>query len=516
MYRLFIGTYGLEVDLDSQGVHQHRTAPAPLNSEQSVGDNELLTKASLQAITGSQTLPIALRPFKERFDFAVNTRHWSASLFTDMVNADTTEQLALHRDGRGKTALHWTAERFGYWLRWSVMREIVERNFGSAEHISDCLRDHSSMLIDLLEAGANISAATSSCETPLACMLQMLMSFQCVTYMYEKEEEEVWELQKQTILNSAIRQWGVIIANSGRSLQEYVSSETRSQRCLANKGHRYPWLKGSTFGVEGLYLLDDSSLGMRIWHETKIQTWKLRLPPGTWPPKKHMLDTICWEPSSHERHLWRPHDVHVLPSPSYDFRSQDLSDQGSLGGRSTHDHAKKLLLSTQDDHGPIADLLRRFLLNLEQQCMQDEKSQWQSAAQQGSFMSPYPISNHEQEDVLRLKGPDGVTGFGYGIHWFESIHRCLIDNKWKVISEWRISEDLYDRHKQCMDGACEENHPHWIWSDFWVVRLLEDKDTIDVAKRFISRFWPKAVTGMEFKIGSAKQDDEVRQFLETS
>lgn len=511
MYRLFIGTYGLEVELDGHGVQLHHTTPAPIESEPFVGDNWLLTNTSVRAITESQML---LRPFGERFDIAVNTRHWSVSVFTDMVNADTTEQLALHRDGRGKTALHWTAEGFGHWLRWSEMREIFERDYDDARYKSDRLRDYTRLLMDLLAAGANISAAISTCETPLACMLQALMSTRHAKIV-EKGEE--WELQKHTILISAIRQWGVIIADSGRSLQEYVYSETRSQRCLADKGHRYPWLKGATFGIEELYLLDDSSLELRIWHETKIQTWKLQLPPGTWPPGKHTLDTICWEPNPHERHLWRPHDIHILRSSPYGFCRQDLSDRSLSGKHSTHDIVEKFLLSTQDDHGPVANILRRFLLGLEQQYMQGQKSQRHSAAQQCSFLSPYPISNREQEYILRLKGPDGITGFGYRAHWFESIHRCLFDNKWKPELGKSISQDVYDRHKQCMNGACEEaEFPEWLWSDFWVVRLLENKDTTDVAQRFISRYWPKAVETMEFRIEYEKRDHEVQQFLATS
>lgn len=513
MYGLFIGKYALEVELDSHGVQQYHTTPAPLESEPFVGDNWLLTNNSVRAITESQML---LRPFRERFDIAVNTRHWSASIFTDMVNADTTEQLALHRDGRGKTALHWTAEGFGHWLRSSEMREIFEPDRGDGEYKFDRFRDYTRLLRDLLAAGGNISAATSTCETPLACMLQALMNTRRATGV----EEEEWELQKQTILISAVRQWGVIIADSGRSLQEYVYSETRSQRCLADKGHRYPWLKGATFGIEELYLLEDSSLELRIWHETKIQTWKLRLPPGTWPPGSHTLDTICWEPNPHERHLWRPHDIHVLRSSPYGFCRQYWSDRWLSGKHSTHDIVDKFLLCTQDDHGPVANLLRRFLLGLEQQYMQGQKSQRHSAAQQCSFLSPYPISNREQEYILRLRGPGGITGFGYRAHWFESIHRCLFDNKWKAEVRWRhsvVSEDVYDRYMRCMSGACEEaEFPHWLWSDFWVSRLLEDKDTTDAAQRFISRFWPKVIETMDHMIGFEKQHGEVRQFLETS
>lgn len=115
-YTLFLRNYGISTDLhdlidqpavELDGDHWFKGAG-------SIESNSLLTDEMLQQVIVSQAIPFNKWHATDRFCAAVNARGWPAGAFVKLIGAKSDVQLAQWTDSRGKTALHWAAEHFGF------------------------------------------------------------------------------------------------------------------------------------------------------------------------------------------------------------------------------------------------------------------------------------------------------------------------------------------------------------------------------------------------------------------
>ncbi|KAM0715292.1 hypothetical protein Q7P37_008790 [Cladosporium fusiforme] len=493
MYRLFIGKYGLDVDLDNASYHQHR--PRELGqamSASSIQNNFLLTADCLRTISDSQLVPFAQRPLAQRFALTVNSQGQLSRNFIRLVSPDDPGQLAFRTDDHGKTALHWAAEQSQY--SWQG-----EDNRSSA-----------SLVTELLRMGANLHALTSTHETPLTKML-LAMSSRNLKLLEDKNGSVL----PDEMVKSAIKQWGVLLAESGISghlLQNYASAETTLQRRLNEMGHWYQWSENGWFTVRELLVLDDLHLGINICHGTGIKTWTYRPPPGTWLTSAYYPSTICWAPSrdfeGKDCYLWQSEGVHSIQPAPVESRRELQSCSMSLM-QVSNGAWKDLFTGTQDDHGPVARMLPRYLLNIERNIVLRDSLPHER--QRFSHSSPFPVSEFERVCSRsvgylweRIRGPK---------HWVHSVEKCMLDGKWKIgPPSW---ENLEFHERQCMHG-CYTHDTSRIWwlTDFWVAELLEDRITQELAERFVARFWPEAMDVVNFKLADMDQDAKLQAFLE--
>jgi hypothetical protein len=445
-YKLFIGKYGLQIDLQDMVQSRERLNGIDENSPE-IERNTLLTKAALHEVLTTQHVPFGVWSFAQRFHVVVNSCCWPAESFIELLRPVTLTELALYKDKYGRTALHWAAEHFGYWEGRSYSDK--------GRRIRD---SYAKLSVQLISMGADLHATDSTHETPLSCMLQDRYH----------SHSRIWPFE----LARLVRRWGCAIG-SVCNLRSYADRESSLQ---AQRGYRFHGLRLEGFSEIQSYRLSVSEATILIIDVTGSLSsvlWKFCPPPGAWERTAHRIDLVSWRPTAYfegeSHYMWQEADC-VSRSLEASF-SEEV--EGPSLKTSFSDARYELISGVQDDHGFVA-------------------AQWRGRTIR-------PTKHHMRRQAASLPPPqflvdDAFNPFedlelGSFSEWIRRAHKCSLDMSWK--RSWDGLRGQLDTRRRCMQGRCGDWEPVLLGTDFWEAKLLEDTDNIEIARRFTDRFHPE-------------------------
>lgn len=418
-----------------------------------IGSNTLLTDETLREVIMSQTIPFNMWHPIDRFCAAVNARGWPAGAFIKLVDTTSDAQLAQWTDRRGKTALHWAAEHFGW---------CMSRSFGSESSRYIARRGYGELCMMLIANGANQNALDSKKRTPFACLLRALQT-----------KMDSWF---DSDLCDAVAQWGQCIQDAGVSLYAYVLAENRAQSRhgsaasnLRIRCKEHPW-------ACRLIILKASTLAIEVGFSVPRHLWQYNPPPGSWRNEDHRLEKIGWIPYSYfegdDCILWQQVESRRINLPPLPVCPYQVSSLGESISRAW----EEWFTGVQDDHGFVCMTLPR------PPSVTRERGRTRRAA---SLPPPttvpdrFPQVPNEQRIIYQFAGG----------RWISEPHRCPLDLKWK--SAYCSTNDIWASRRRCMLGRCDDGEPDLLDSRHWEVDLLDDESNIEIARRFTDRFRPE-------------------------
>ncbi|KAM0722808.1 hypothetical protein Q7P37_002250 [Cladosporium fusiforme] len=460
LYHLFIDGYGMAIETV-------RATNTFCWGEENVLSNMLLSEQSARDILASQLIPFNGLSFDRRFAIAMGSKGWPAHMFLEFLRSDNPMQLATQRDARGRTALHWAAEHFGYWATTRWARDVSDDNESS---MNSCAK----LMIELLALGADFHALSAELETPFARAL------------HHAEFEEVGHM---------LQGWAEVITVSGLSLHEYVEIENAVQqpshsRCSNNTR---PYGKAFETDLWQLTVSGTSKLSIQLFGRRSIEIWDYHPPPGTWQASPPVLPTMIWHPKVTEEPetvpFWRNERSIEIRSVPYDPELEDPIQQSSFSRANLNWLWSDIFRWTsQDDTG-------RCFTAFQPKCVGDDKSFLRKRHRRAASAPPpriHPMEHPSYEfvDVLACHFSTAT------------VHKCLFDGRWKKHHDsLRRSERL---RRYCMHGSCQSPTDLNIAAEThlydgskrdrhfdWEVALSGDLGNPDIALRYADRFRPE-------------------------
>lgn len=458
-YALFLGKYGLSTDLrgsvDTARLQLSSGGSVADRNWAGIGSNTLLTGEALQEVIASQIVPFNKWPPKDRFYAAVNARGWPAEDFVKLIDPASHTQLAQWADPLGKTALHWAAEHFGFWISCTDFR----RSFEDAKALE---KGYGWLCAKLLARGADPHALSSTNETPFTCMLQAMRS-----------SHEFWFENK---LQGAVLEWGNLIQEAGVSLNTFVEMENL---ILANSGSTAANLRLYDMGDPWTYrltVLESTLLVIEVGHSIECPLWLYCPPPGTWELATFQINKMIWSPSAEfegdEWSLWKQVEDLVIKLPPALIRPFQARESFST---SISESWHSWVHGAQDDHGFVAANFRQG----DKESLSGKPGRRRRAA---SLPPPITMVDEHRDPVEESYLSHSQRS------WMVVPHKCPLDLTWKSTycnDDWTISR------RRCMQGRCNDGEPSLLGTSHWEVKLLEDKENVEIARRFTDRFRPE-------------------------
>jgi len=444
-YRLFVGKYGLQIDLLDL-VQRHNTHGCDFDDPE-IERFTMLTKTALQEVLASQHVPFGAWSFAEKFQMVVNSCCWPAETFVELMGPGTLTELATLKDGHGRTALHWAAEHFGYW--------------DGRSYSSKCRRimeSYARLSKELISLGADLHALDAMHETPLSCMLQN-------RYF---PQGRIWPHEVARL----IRRWGCVI-DSVCDLRSYAERESSLQ---VQRGRSFRGLRLEGFSEIQSYRLFVSNatiLTIDVVGSLSSVLWKFRPPPGAWERAAYGIDLVSWRPTAYfegeNHHMWQ--EVGRVGRSLEASLSEEVD--GPTLKTSFEDARRKWISGVQDDHGFVA-------------------AQWRGRTTR-------PTKHDTRQRTASLPPPQFLVDDAFNPfedldlacfgQWISRAHKCSLDMSWKC--SWDGPRGQLDTRRRCMQGRCDDWEPVLLGTDFWEAKLLKDTDNVGAAKRFTDRFHPE-------------------------
>lgn len=471
-YELFLRKYGFSADLqDSTDTILALPKRIPkryqFEKREDVAHSMLLTDMALQNIMASQLVPFAKRPLPQRLDTALSAKGWPARSFVKLVNTESTTELAHCTDSQGKTALHWAAEHFGYWMSKSDHRVLRALQ----DHYERRPKEYSELIAMLITHGADVHALNSRYETPFARMIQ-------------GPHPGIWNWEPEDLC-AAIARWGLILQEVCISLPCFADMENRLQSenaacSLMISGMKNVW-------TYKLVVLDGPTLAIEVGGSLQCSLWKYCPPPGVWTTTStYQIDRIMWDPKFEEDdwYLWQQCDtpeIHLAPKLLLPPKTPCHFAESVIQSW------EEYFYGTQDDHGFVAMTERRCIKRARTQLFRRRSS---------SLPPPATMLNGAHFLSSRTK-----VNWNY-IHWVSPPHRCPLNLTWMPT---RV--DLLSR--TCMRGLCGEENSSLVHGDHWEAQLLRDENNIEIARRFTKRFRPEWIEILAQNHARARQRAEI-------
>jgi hypothetical protein len=449
IFKLFIGKYGLQIDLHdlAQSCGSHGRSK---NYASVLGP--ALTKPLLQEVMASQALSLGTWSFAQRFSVAVNSRFWTPEIFVEVARPDTITDLAVQKDTRGKTALHWTAEHFAL-------------NFALEGHAmrNHCFGSYAEQSVELIKMGADLHALDCTHGTPFSSMLQA--------------SSNTPEHRTMGQLAETVRHWGYIVGSAG-NLDLYAERENSLITQLGDHKNRLRVDGISNIEMYRLSVSNGSDLVIEVNGSLQIPMWEFRPPPGAWETTASKIDRVPWKPSAcfegNNYYLWQAAGcISTLPTPMLMRETKPLP--GSLAGN-IDDAVKDWIKGVQDDHGFAATRSRRSIL-----LHNAHKTRRRAAS-----LPPLPtlIDNHSTRTNENI-------GFRFPGKWLSKAHKCPLDMRWKYACYSSYATREQDSVRRCMQGRCDDWIPYLLYRDRWEAALVIDQNNVEIARRFADRFHPE-------------------------
>jgi hypothetical protein len=446
IFRLFIGQYGLQLDL-----HDLAESRNPRGRSNANVYGSALTKPLLREVMASQAVPFETWSFAQRFSVAVSSRFWAPEIFVEMARPDTLADLAVYKDPCGKTALHWAAEHFA--LNVGLERYAM-RHHG--------LGTYAEQSVELINMGADLHALDRTRGTPFSCVLQA--------------SSEIPEHRTMSRLAETVRHWGYIVG-SACSLDSYAKRENLLTAQLGDRLNKVCVDGISNIRTHKLSVSDGSDLIIEVDGSLQVQMWDFRPPPGAWDRTASKINRIPWRPSTYfegnNYYLWQAAGC-ILTRPMPMLMREIEPMPGSLAGNIS-DALKEWIEGVQDDHGFAAMKSRRSAVS---------GSVYRNRRRAASLPPlPTPVdgrSIHTNENI----------GFRFPRKWLSKAHKCPLDLRWKYASYCSDATREQDSVRRCMQGRCEDWVPDLLYKNRWEVELLKDPNKVDAARKFADRFRP--------------------------
>lgn len=446
MFKLFIGQYGLQLDL-----HDLAKSRNPRGRSNANVYGSALTKPLLREVMASQAVPFETWSFAQRFSVAVRSRFWTPEIFIEMARPDTLADLAVYKDPDGKTALHWAAEHFA--LNVGLERYAMRhRGLGT----------YAEQSVKLISMGADLHALDRTRGTPFSCVLQA--------------SAEIPEHRTTSRLAETVRHWGYIVG-SASSLDLYAERENSLTARLGDQLNKVCVDGISNIGMHRLSVLDGSDLIIEVDGSLQIQMWDFRPPPGAWDRTVSKIDRIPWKPSvyfeGNNYYLWQAADRILTRPMSISMREVEPMP-GSLAGNIS-DSLREWIEGVQDDHGFAAMRSRRSIV----------PGGGYKNRRRAASLPPLPTP----VDGRSIRSNEN-TGFRFPRKWLSKAHKCPLDLRWKYTSYCSDATREKDSVRRCMQGRCDDWIPDLLYKNRWEVELLRDASRVDVARKFADRFRP--------------------------
>ncbi|KAK6441857.1 hypothetical protein LTR95_001912 [Oleoguttula sp. CCFEE 5521] len=271
---LFID-YGMDVDFNDHASGKQiwdLTSPFPIS--QRVSD------ACADVMLRNQPLPMEAFSFEQRFDVAMLCR-WSPKRFLSFImHNDSHNRAATHRDGQGRTALHWLASRWSE-VVFGLTEWVGIEARGGAEPQNE-QNEIEEIMLELLSMGADPSTLDDWGNSPLRTMLLTSVS------RYARKPVR--------FIADALGRWSRAIQASGRLLATYVSTE-RMHYTPVELQHD----SDHGISVDALYHDPIRACIAFEGHRIKVLRVKeLHSVPGQFPWHEYLPRHIVWEPSNDE------------------------------------------------------------------------------------------------------------------------------------------------------------------------------------------------------------------------
>jgi hypothetical protein len=422
-------------------------------------------------------IPVANASFKERFAIAIESAGWHPSFFAASFHDDESAMLVTHANEAGKTALHWALGHYGGFTKFS--RRVPGPDIDDVGITSG----YANLAVGLIKKGSDVHSCWHDPtrlgvvykSSPLISLLQGLGHLR-----------RRWVAAE---LMDAVYQWGKILVEAGISLQRYAAKENVFLR--ANRG-AVNVLDGREFVVAKLgvlRVLGQDRLVVHVQPACEVMVWKAKpiQVPGEWPAYPSLPsninglpeipDTIIWTPEEHDERegfRWVEAGYVNITTHSYFVESSGT----------TENHGKDSIDVTPP---PRLDEYRRPLYDDDFSVMTMEKDeeyrQRTHVHTRRRSASAHAVESSERvgRHMLDFPGP-----------WYGSVHKCAIDNRWKLSS--RACASLRD----CLQGLCRDRtKEHQDWSGGWETWLMTHEKHIQVARRFAERFCPQRLDMVE-------------------
>jgi hypothetical protein len=446
MFKLFIGHYGLQLDL-----HDLAESRTPRGRSNANVYGSALTKPLLREVIASQAVPFETWSFAQRFSVAVSSRFWAPEIFVEMARPDALADLAVYKGPRGRTALHWVAEHFA--LNVGLERYAM-RHHG--------LGTYAGQAVELINMGADLHALERTRGTPFSCVLQA--------------SSEIPEHRTTSRLAETVRHWGYIVG-SASSLELYAERENSLTTQLGDQLNKVCVDGISNIGMHRLSASNGSDLTIEVDGSLQIQIWEFRPPPGAWDRTVSNIDRVPWRPSAYfegnNYYLWQAAGRILTRSMSMHMREIEPKP-GSLAG-SISDALKEWIEGVQDDHGFAAMKSRRSIA----------PHVGHSNRRRAASLPPLPTPIDDRS----LRTNENI-GFRFPRKWLSKAHKCPLDMRWKYASYCSDATREQDSVRRCMQGRCDDWVPDLLYKNRWEVELLKDQSKVDIARKFADRFRP--------------------------
>jgi hypothetical protein len=451
-YKLFIGKYGLQIDL--QELVLDCTLPSRADEfETEVVYSERLTKATLRSIIESQPIPFKTWPSAQRFSIAVNSKDWPPDMLIEMARPDALADLASYQDSRGRTALHWAAEHFAQ--HYAAEHAAIRQN---------SLGTYAKLAVHLIAMGADLHALDYAHGTPFSCMLRAVHS-----------SRNRYSLLTRSELAEIARYWGYV-ASSGCSLDNFAKRENSLQSQLGEDVRRLRVEGISDIWMYRLSVSKASELTIEVEGCLTMRLWQFRPPPGAWERTASQIDRIPWKPDPYyegdDWYMWQAAGRIISKSTPILMREKEPS--ASSLAKSILDALQVWIRGAQDDHGFVAMRSRRS------KGPGRERKKIRRAASLPELptlidgRSIYPAEN---------------SGLWFRGGWLTRAHKCPFDMRWRCSSDSFHSEP--NSIRRCMQGRCDDWKPSSLGPSHWEARLIEDESNMKSARGFIERFRPE-------------------------
>ena len=209
--------------------------------------------------------------------------------------------------------------------------------------------------------------------------------------------------------------------------------------------------------------------------------------PGAWAKSSLPQDTIIWvseELDQRDGLRWVRTGIKFMEiCPNLAEIDKTTGNIFETSRWATFDHAFDLQ-DTQDDHGPVATLIR---------C--ERKPRWQGneapTRRRRAFSSSPPFGTPTLQRGMQMPhSSDTVVSIWSPSNWNYMVHKCPFDSSWRRCSrKLRYNGRMW---RTCMTGRCQETlmEPSENQNDF-ISWFLRNEDYVYVAKRFAAKFCPE-------------------------
>lgn len=372
--------------------------------------------------------------------------------------------MTLSTDDEGRTALHWAAEQLGRCLGLGCNRGDHTDPDGTGR-----VQEYRDLVSGLIRLGADANAIDWSHRSPFfACFDAMINNL-----LY-------WGTPGTSTLEAAARVWGRAITNGGLPLLRYTSNENRklallrpSQRTFSSdSSHIY-------YVLERLETYQNADLIVHATLYDTIYVWQFKPPPGAWDQPRHNR-TICLHLHAHiERedfHLREIMACHKIRTGSFPVTRDNHSRWYQSLGEAWED----FMLSSQDDHGPIAMTASRALALDDPTRFRPKRRRANSYTRS---VTPWVVAsaNEAPPNVLHFRGERLLN-----------LHKCSLTSKWSYFHGWWHGQ--IPKEADCLLGQCmgTENRAsiHMCYEE-WKIGFTQHHCDLERVRRFVDRFCPE-------------------------